>query len=253
MIFVSCILFYVFIFILQPVTYPVIQLLDTSSIMQTAQSTTHPAMSRNKCDICNRVFTRKDGLTRHHDSVHRRQGHLCTTCGNLFTRLDNLTRHCKTTHTNQTSLTDTPSATDRQIPQPLYVTDRQTMQPLAAIQTTRTMTNTIPLKRHTMYDDIANNKRVKTNNDSNVNSHTTIFPVDDLAMIRYTCDICEHAFTCKHGLKRHHDTAHRRRRHTCRECLQEFTRKYNLTNHYKIPHTIKTLPDDTSATDTNIP
>ncbi|XP_059167555.1 uncharacterized protein LOC131949708 [Physella acuta] len=55
--------------------------LDTSSIMEADQPTSHPAMTRYSSEICNRVFTRKDALTRHHDSAHGRQRHPCTTCG----------------------------------------------------------------------------------------------------------------------------------------------------------------------------
>jgi uncharacterized C2H2 Zn-finger protein len=108
--------------------------------MEAVQSTSHPAMTRNKCDICELVFSRRNDLTRHHDSVHGRQRHSCSTCGKVFTLLSNLTRHFKKTHTNQTLLTDTPSATER-----------QTLQPPTATQT-----------------------------DSTINSHTDIFPVDGL-------------------------------------------------------------------------
>jgi uncharacterized C2H2 Zn-finger protein len=227
--------------------------------MEAAHPATQPTMTRHKCDICDRVFTRKDNLVQHRDTVHGRGRHQCSTCGKVFTRLSNLTRHYNTAHSNQTLLTDTPSAADRQTIQPSSVTDRKTHQPTlvtdtytnqlaSASQTARTATNTIALKPQTMYDEISNIKRVKTyNNHSNLNLGNPIIPIDKLTMTRYTCEICERVFTLKQHLTRHHDTVHGRQRHPCTTCGKVFTRRENLMNHYKKAHTNQTLITDTPS------
>ena len=58
-----------------------------------------PAVPKYKCDICEKLFTRKNGMDRHRVMHFDERAQKCDECGRAFKRKEELARHMKI-HTN---------------------------------------------------------------------------------------------------------------------------------------------------------
>ncbi|CAO1338410.1 unnamed protein product [Diamesa hyperborea] len=161
----------------------------------------------NKCDLCNKFFTRKEHLLNHVRQHTGESPHKCMYCNKSFTRKEHMVNHIRQ-HTGETPFKCSycPKAFTRKDHMVNHIRQHTGECPFKCSFCNKTFTRKEHLNNH-------------------VRQHTGESP--------HRCIYCSKSFTRKEHLNNHIRLHDGTSPHKCMTCLKNFTRKEHLKNHMK--------------------
>ncbi|CAO1337814.1 unnamed protein product [Diamesa serratosioi] len=167
----------------------------------------HSGNTPNKCDLCNKFFTRKEHLLNHVRQHTGESPHKCMYCNKSFTRKEHMVNHIRQ-HTGETPFKCSycPKAFTRKDHMVNHIRQHTGECPFKCSFCNKTFTRKEHLNNH-------------------VRQHTGESP--------HRCIYCSKSFTRKEHLNNHIRLHDGTSPHKCMTCLKNFTRKEHLKNHMK--------------------